>query len=293
MPSKSLNMSLIVEAGATSSSWVLLSSDGGKTFAETAGINLAAMPAKAVRDRVMEAAGLLGDPAGVSRVFFYAAGLIKKEGETVPGCAADLDKAFSEVFPGVACEYESDMLAAARAVCGSEPGIVGILGTGSNSCFYDGEKIVRTIPSGGFILGDEGSAARLGKMFLSDWIKGLMPVTLHDEFAEDFNADYPSIVKNVYKSDSPSSYLGSLAPWIMKRYESSDYVKNLVEGNFADFISRSLSAHDVKTYPVGIAGGFGYACQEIFRKVAERSGIRVTKFIDKPIQGLIEYHSAR
>ena len=170
------------------------------------------------------------------------------------------------------------------------PGIAAILGTGSSSCFYDGEKIVGNVPSGGFILGDEGSAATLGKLFLSDFLKGLVPQVVADDFASRYPSDYQSIVASVYRSQAPSAYLGGLAQFIMEHYDHP-YIKELVDGNFRSFINRCLKQYDTEGFPVGVVGGFAYALKDIFLRIASEEGVTISRIIKAPIDGLTEYHA--
>ena len=189
------------------------------------------------------------------------------------------------------CDVQTDLIGAARAACGHEPGIAAILGTGSNSCQFDGNSIVRRVYSSGFILGDEGSAATLGKLFISDFLKGFVPEAVAKDFARRFPSDYATIVENVYRNpDSPSSYLGSFAPFILEHYDDS-YIKELVDGNFRAFIRRSIKQYDYQRYPVGVIGGFGYALRDIFTRIAAEEGIRISCFYPAPVEGLIKYHT--
>lgn len=285
-------MIIIIESGATKTDWSAVSEDGSVSRTQTAGMNVAVMPADAICSILTEAMGGL-NPGNekVSEVHFYAAGLILAPGEDVPAAAAGLDAEMRKFCPDARIEYASDLLAAARAVCGHKPGIAAIMGTGSNSCFFDGEKITKNVRSAGFILGDEGGGARLGKMFMSDFLKGLVPEPVSTEFAAEFTVDYMSVVANVYKSASPSKYLGGFAPWILARYDSSEYVRKLVDSNFRDFIERALSQYDIRNYAVGVVGGFGFHNRKIFREVAESYGIRISEIIAAPMDGLVQYHT--
>ncbi len=290
-------MKLIVESGATKTDWVAVFPDKEPEGIKTPGINLASMSPDMIESVVMQAVdefkslGICDDC--VEELFFYAAGLVGKEGAAVPDLAVELDKVLSRFFPKTRKEYSSDMLSAARAVCGHNPGIVAILGTGSNSCFFDGERIVKNVPSGGFILGDEGGGARLGKLFVSDFIKGLVPEPVAGEFAREFEVDYPTVVKNVYRGGAPSKYLGSFAPWILGKYDSSEYVKELVDRNFRDFIEIYLRQYDIRRYPVGVVGGFGYANRAILEKVAAEYGVKFSAIIPAPMERLVDYHMGR
>lgn len=289
-------MILIVESGATKTDWCSAAPDKESVNVRTAGMNLATMNQDVIESIVREAVAAFkadGLADEVTEVHFYAAGLIVPEGEKVPSQAKGLDEVLRALFPGAEIEYASDLLDAARAVCGHKPGIAAIMGTGSNSCLFDGEKVVKNVRSAGFILGDEGGGARLGKLFMSDFLKGLVPEPVASDFARDFKVDYMTVVQNVYRGEAPSKYLGSFAPWILERYASSEYVRDLVEQNFKDFIQRALVQYDIEKYPVGVVGGFGYANREILKKVAEPYGIRFSTIIPAPIEGLVEYHLGR
>lgn len=280
-------MILIVESGATKSDWRAVSKDGKemkKIIAD--GVNVSTMKASAVKDIFSEVARQF-TREGVSEIYIYTAGVVSEEMETV------IKDALAESMPEASCEIQNDLIAAARAACGHSEGIAAIVGTGSNSCLYDGTQIIGRVYSGGFILGDEGSAATLGKLFIADFLKGLVPAEIVADFAARYDSDYATIVQNVYRSEtSPSGYLGSLAPFIMEHYDN-DYIRELVEGNFRAFIRRSLKQYGTERYPVGVVGGFGYALKEIFTKVAEEEGVRISRFIKEPIDGLVDYHLKR
>lgn len=289
-------MMLIVESGATKTDWCAVAPGVEPVNVRTPGMNLATMPQESIEEIVREAVSAFrkeGVVDDVAEVHFYAAGLIVADGEKLPRQARGLDTVLRSLFPGAEMEYASDLLDAARAVCGHRPGIAAIMGTGSNSCLYDGEKVVKNVRSAGFILGDEGGGARLGRMFMSDFLKGLVPEPVSSDFAKDFEVDYMTVVQNVYRGDAPSKYLGSFAPWILERYETCEYVRDLVEQNFKDFIERALKQYDISRYPVGVIGGFGYANRAILEKVAEPYGIRFSTMAATPIEGLVEYHLGR
>ncbi|MDO5443886.1 MAG: ATPase [Bacteroidia bacterium] len=278
-------MKLIVESGATKADWCLLDTGAAVKRFKTPGMNFSTMSEEAVREIVASAVPLLA-PSSVSEVFLYAAGLI--EGSPAQACAAD---AFSTAFPDAGVECASDMLAAARAACGRSEGIAAILGTGSNSCFYDGERILRNVRSGGFILGDEGGGACLGKLFLSDYIKGIVPEPLSSEFGAAFEVDYMTVVDRVYRQPAPSAYLGSFAPWILEHCGTDDYARNLLLRNLSDFFDRSILRHGRTDVPVGFVGGFAAACEPYLHETAVAKGMSISKIVASPMDELIHYHS--
>ena len=171
-------MKIIAECGATKSDWRLVCDGAGIKQVLVSGINGATMRWDAVKDVVNEALEqLCGADDAIESLHIYVAGIVAEEVE------ANFKNLFATRYPSAEVEIQTDLVAAVRAACGHAPGIAAILGTGSNSCQWDGEKIVKKVAAGGFILGDEGSAAALGKLFLADYIKGLVPT----EIAEDMS----------------------------------------------------------------------------------------------------------
>ena len=185
-------------------------------------------------------------------------------------------------------ECASDLLGAARALFGHRQGVAAILGTGSNSCLYDGNTIVSCFRSGGYIIGDEGGSTAIGRDFLADFIKGLVPERLSNEFAAQFKADYSSIVAGVYKSERPAAYIGSFTPWICERYGREDYITELIEGQIRLFFRRALSRYGVAE--AGVVGGFAQAMQEPIRKIAAEFGMSICQIIGSPMDNLIQFH---
>ena len=279
-------MKIIADCGATKSEWRILHSDGIVSNLTAKGINASAMSAESIIRIISDIKEQISaTDTSDAEIYLYMAGLPSDE------LKANITKAFSQGFNVSHIEFHSDLTAAARAVCGHKPGIAAILGTGSNSCQYNGEKIAKQVYSGGFILGDEGGAATLGRLFISDFIKGLVPSEIAEDFKSRFPSDYGSIVASIYKSaGSPSGYLGSLAPFIMEHY-GHPYIKELVDGNFRSFFRRCIKQYDTDTFSVGIVGGFGYALQETIRSIASEEGISISVFLRDPISGLVEYHS--
>ena len=276
-------MKIIVESGATKSDWRVLGAGGCevKRFLRT-GMNVSSMNLDDIKVTLTEAL----TSEGLSKAdgfYLYTAGVVTPEIREALESHLRSHADFSVI------DIQNDLMGAARAVCGHKPGIAAILGTGSNTCFYDGQSLTQKVWSGGYVIGDEGSGAALGKLFLSDFIKGLVPDEIAADFAKEFDASYAGIVQGVYRSPSPSGYLGSLAPFILRHY-LHPYAKELIENNFQAFIDRSLLRYDVATYPVGIVGGFACACKDILTSLCEKSGIRISTFIQAPIDGLCAYH---
>lgn len=280
-------MKIIADSGATKGDWRLVTDKGeySGTYL-SAGTNVSTMQLDVVCGIISEACRKLVHEKGpeVVEIWLYTAGIVTED------IRHAIQKGLGLICPNAMIQVEDDMTGAARAACGKRPGIAAIVGTGSNACLFDGDRIVRKIYSGGYILGDEGSASALGKLFLSDYIKGLVPQDVADDFASIYPADYNTIVANIYRSEeSPSGYLGSLAPFITEHYGNS-YIKELVDSNFRAFIRRSLKQLYTENLPVGVIGGFGYALREILTGIADEEGIRISNILPAPIDGLIACH---
>lgn len=280
-------MKVIIESGATKGDWRLISErDGSHHRIVTDGTNVSTMPMDSIRSIIHSACCRIKEyDEKVTAVYLYTAGVL------TPEITDEVRSFFIEEFGEIECDVQTDLTAAARAACGHEYGIAAILGTGSNSCQYDGEKIVKRVYSSGFILGDEGSAATLGKLFIADFLKGFVPEHIAEDFRSRYKSDYATIVENVYRSSgSPSGYLGSFAPFIMEHYQDP-YIRNLVDENFRAFLRRSIKQYDYNKYPVGVVGGFGCALKDIFLRIAQEEGVRISGFMKAPIEGLLRYHS--
>lgn len=283
-------MKLIIESGATKADWTLITDFHVHKF-QTEGLNFSSGDAEFVF-RTLEYAAIkvldIADAESVEEVNLYAAGLFPSDDSGSPYQL--LKTTLSNKFPEAIIYLENDLLAAARALFGNQPGIACILGTGSNTCLYDGSVITRRVSSGGFILGDEGSAGALGKRFIEDLIKGLVPECVALAFKEKYDLDYAAIVNEVYHGASPAAYLGKFAPDILAFYDSDHYIHQLVDENFRSFIKRCIQPCLGSATTIGVVGGFGYACRNILEAIGREEGIVFGKILKSPSEQLIEYH---
>ena len=284
-------MILIVESGATKTAWRAVCDDGSVRSVQTAGLSPTCLDIEYTRDIVRLAVPQL-NPEGshVSDVFFYGAGLVS------PESAAPIAQALEMWCPLAQVYFYSDILAASRALFGDGSGVVAIMGTGSNSCLYENGDVVKNIRPGGYVLGDEGSGVWLGREFLSDFVKGLLPTEVEDAFIKEFALDYTQIVRKVYKEQAASAFMASLAPFIMSHREN-DYVKELLCRCIESFVTRALARYgsfasdpDVAR-KVGVVGSFGCACEDILKDVGQRYGLEFVRFIKSPIDELVKYHT--
>ena len=275
-------MQLIADSGSTKVDWRAIKDDGSIVEISTEGINpVFITPEEIVKILSQKLLPVIGP--GVKNVYFYGAGVVS------PQLIATLSESFKKVFPESETFAASDVLAAARALCGHNPGIACIMGTGSNSCFYDGENIAKNVRAGGFILGDEASGGVLGKKLISDFIKGLLPAHIQAEFDKRYDLDYMKVVEKVYKQPMPSRFLASFAPFI-NEFIADPYMENLVNTSFDEFFKRNISQYDYKNHTVNFVGSIAFYFKDKLIAAAERNGMKVGRVLKTPIEGLVEYH---
>ncbi len=282
-----MRMKLIADSGATKTAWRSVDGKGNVRKGESIGLNPNCLDTDAVKAAFRSVMPSL-NPEGerVEEVFFYGAGLVSEE-TTWP-----VRECLEMWCPMAEVTFCSDMLAAARALFGNGSGIVAIMGTGSNSCLYENGEIAGNIRPGGYILGDEGSAAYLGKSLLADFIKGLMPGHIEKEFIKEYSLDYPTIVRKVYREPAASAFMASFAPFVTSR-QSEPYMQGLLEDCFEGFMRRSLSRYSLSEdgpRKVGVVGSFGRACEPLLREMAPKYGLEFVKFLKSPIDELVKYH---
>ena len=218
-----------------------------------------------------------------STVFFYGAGCIPEKKGVV-------EKVLRKVFPDAdRIEVESDLLGAARAVCQHQEGLACILGTGSNSCIYDGEKIVGNIPPLGYILGDEGSGAVLGKLFLNALFKGALPDGMKEDFLQSSGLSYPEIIQRVYRQPMANRFLASTSLYISEHLDVPA-LRKLVKQNFRDFFHKNIAQYGRHDLSVGAIGSIAYHYRDLLQEVAEEEGYNLSKIAKSPMEGLLAYH---
>jgi N-acetylglucosamine kinase-like BadF-type ATPase len=161
------------------------------------------------------------------------------------------------------------------------------MGTGSNACLYDGEKSVASGKGGGFIIGDEGGGANLGKRLIADYVKNLLPTEITEELERDFGLSYSELINKVYRMPMPNRYLASFAPYIAKHKDNS-HIRALIEASFDDFITRNILQYD-KKYPMNIVGSMAYYFEDILRSVAQKRNVDVAKILKSPIDELVKF----
>ena len=277
-------MMLIADSGSTKTDWCVILDNTPIKRIGTKGLNPLFQSEEEIQQELTHS--LLPQlPEGtIDSVYFYGAGC-------TPEKAPTLRRAIADSLPIVGnIKAYSDMLAAARGLCGREAGITCILGTGSNSCFYDGKEIVNHISPLGFILGDEGSGAVLGKLLVGDILKNQLSPAIKEAFLKQFDLTVPEIIDRVYRQPFPNRFLASLSPFIAQHLEEPG-IRQLVLGSFIAFLRRNVMQYDYTQYPAHFIGSVAHCYKEILQEAAQETGIRIGKILQSPMEGLIQYHS--
>ena len=276
-------MILIADSGSTKTEWVAV--EGGKVVAttKTLGINPVFQTVEEIQKDVAENVAPAFAGLTISELFFYGAGCLPEKIEGVR-------QALAHSFSAATISVQSDLVGAALAVCGSKPGIACILGTGSNTCFWDGEKIVKNVSPLGFILGDEGSGAVMGKTFVADVLKNQMPDRIAKKFMEQMNLTPADVINRVYRQPFPNRFLATFTRFMNENKHEKE-ISDLITRNFVLFFERNIKQYDYTSYPVNIIGSIGFHFREMLEAAAAPLGIRLGKVEQSPINGLIEYHS--
>lgn len=277
-------MILIADSGSTSTNWVLVEHGAITQSLFTPGINPFYQIPKEIADTIAPLVKDLKSIDNIDSVYFYSAGCISDKIEQVK-------QAIAQSFTHSQIYVESDLLAAARALLQHNAGIACILGTGSNSCFYDGKNIINNISPLGFILGDEGSGAVLGKKFIADCLKNQLPPELKNKFLTTFGLTANNIIDRVYRKPFPNRYLAQFTPFFVEHITEPTVYK-LIFDSFTDFFVRNVMQYpDFEKYPVSFVGSVAYYLKNILEAVAIELDITLGEIRQSPIEGLVTFHS--
>ncbi len=271
---------LIADSGSTKTEWALVEEGRVQTL-RTAGLNPVHQSAEEIECILCQE--FTPPMKGVDTVHFYGAGCI-------PSVRGAMTEVLRRVFKTENVTVESDLLGAARGVLGRQAGVIGILGTGSNSAIYDGERIVQNVPPLGYILGDEGSGADLGKRLISSLLKGLLPTRIAEAFHEEYPLDDAAIIEAVYRKPAANRFLAAFSPFLA-RHIDHPAVWTIVEAAFSDFMERNLMQYNaIQDLPIALVGSVACCFEYPLRKISTRYGLIVSKIEQSPLPGLIQYH---
>lgn len=275
---------LIADSGSTKAEWVLLQ-NGRKKTVHTPGISPYFLSAEQVADLLQnELVGKLKG-AEVSQIYYYGTGCSSMDN------VRSIRRALKKVFPASKIDVQTDLMAAARAVCGREKGIVSILGTGSNSCYYNGKKIVKNSPGLGYVLGDEGSGAYLGKKVIQYYLYNTFDEDLRARFDAKFTTTPMDILDHVYKHPLPNRYLAAFSMFLAEN-RGHYMIENIIEDGLNEFFYQHLCKYtEVWKLPVSFIGSIAYGFKDVIAELCHSYEFELGTIIKNPMQGLLTFHS--
>ena len=277
-------MLLIADSGSTKIDWCLIDNANQRKYFQSIGLNPYNVSEKTINEEIV--ANILPNiPANEKmEMYFYGTGCSTIQKKT------QMSNIFQHYLPNTEIHIEDDLLGAARATCGREKGVAAILGTGSNSCLYDGEKIIENLPSLGYVLCDEGAGTNIGKIVLRNYLRGQMPEHIHKQFAAENPGEEADFLNRLYMGEKPNFYLASFAKFAITRRDDV-YCRRIIEEAFNNFFIMQVSQYsDYKQHPINVVGSVGYYAQDVLKEVAEQHGVKIGKVIQAPLEELINYH---
>ena len=278
-------MILIADGGSTKADWIAINDQKKEEFrVRTLGLNPAVVPEKELHNRIINMFQLMSVKDDVEEIHFYGAGC------GTPKPIKILKTILESIFVNAKIYIAEDMLAAVYAASGNKPAIVCILGTGSNSCYFDGNNIKMLVPSLGYILMDEASGNYFGKQLLRDYFYNQMPLGIAQEFKKEFNLDPDHIKKNMYRETNPNMYLASFAKFMFD-FKENPYIKDIITCGFQEFFKyRILPFNKAAETPIYFIGSIAHYFRDILEEIAEKNNLKVTDVVQRPIDELLSYH---
>ncbi|MDR3195071.1 MAG: ATPase [Tannerella sp.] len=277
-------MILIADSGSTKTDWCVVDQEDLVQSVQTKGLNPFFLSEEEIGREFSTHLLSLINPREIRAVYFYGAGCVFEKVEI-------MRKIIMRHFHVEEVEVNTDLLAAARCSCGMEAGIACIMGTGSNSCFYDGQQIVQTVSPLGYILGDEGSGADLGKQLVKDLLKDMITPELKELFLRRFGLTLAEIMDRVYRQPLPNRFLASFAPFLSEHIEDPR-IHTLALNRFKSFLRRNVMKYDYLHFHVHFVGSIAWHFKSVLEEAAADTGVKIGMVIKQPIDGLITYHSS-
>ncbi len=281
-----MNSILIADSGSSKTEWCLL--DGAKKkMIDTQGLSPYFLSGQQI-EKVLEEELLPGIKNKLpAKIFFYGTGCSN------PNNVKIVKQAIRSVFKHSEVFVDHDLMGAAKALCGNEKGIACILGTGTNSCYYNGKKIVKNSPGLGFILGDEGSGAYLGKKVIQYYLYGTFDADLMDRFDAKFRTNASDILENVYKKPLPNKYLANYAMFLAEN-RGHFMIENIIEDGFNDFFFNHIYKYrESWTMPLNFTGSIAFGFKDVLKDLCNSYELQLGKVIRRPMEGLIKFHQEK
>lgn len=276
-------MILVADSGSSSSDWMLNVPDSKPLFFKTKGLNPFFVNEKEIEMVMKDVPEIIPYVDEIREVYFFGAGSITPDRREI------VSNALTALFPKAYISVESDLVGAAYATCGSTPGLVATLGTGSDISFYDGETLRTSIHGNGYVLGDEGSGAWFGKRLITTFLYGKMPKDLERKFAEKYALTKDAVIKHVYQKDKPNSYLASFAIFLDEN-RMHPFIDKLLTDGFDEFVRTNIMTYpNFWEYRCNFVGRIAYTFDLHLQAVCKLHGVQVGKILKSPIEEIFHY----
>jgi len=278
-------MIIIADGGSTKTNWCLVTEEGKKVYFNTEGYNPYFSSTAYIIQSLVENLPTDLEKNEITEVNYYGAGCSTDEMRNI------VAEAMRAVFTKARVYVGHDLLAAARALLGTSEGFAAILGTGTNSCIYNGKEVVHNIDSGAYILGDEGSGCYIGKKLLVDYLRGYMPEAVRKLFWDTFKLTPDDVNEQVYTQPRANRFCASFSKFVYDNPVNIEYSRNIVRTSFEDFF-RNLVTHypNYQNYTFNCIGSVGYNFRNVLEEVVTENGMVVGNIIRSPIDNLVKYH---
>ena len=274
---------LIADSGSTKTEWCLLS-DGKKKKAITQGLSPYFLSGGEITDIINKELPSLFNTAMPDEIYFYGTGCSN------PANAKVVKKAIASVYKDSKVYVDHDLMGAAKAVCGNTKGVACILGTGSNSCYYDGKKIVKNSPGLGYVLGDEGSGAYMGKKVIQYFLYNTFEPDLMDRFTAKYNITSAEILEAVYKKPLPNRFLSNFVTFLIEN-RGHYMIENIIEDSLNDFFFIHIYKYSQSwTMPIHFVGSVAHGFKDVLKEMCNSFELQLGTVIKNPMDGLIKYH---
>ena len=278
-------MILVADSGSTTTNWCMVGPDNSRFYFDTEGYNPYTTGTEYIKKSILAQLPSQVNAATASAVYFYGSGCFDDKVQVV------LD-ALAPIFFNAQLYVGLDLLGTARAVLGNNPGFAAILGTGTNSCLYDGQKITDNIDSLGHLLGDEGSGFYMGKMLLGDFIRGYMPAAVRHEFTHTYGLTREAIMDRLYTQPLPNRFCAGFTSFLSTSRADAGYTRNIVQTAFDHFFNNLVTHYpNYAQYSFNCTGSVGYAFKDLLAETATRYNMQAGTIIKTPIEGLVEHHA--
>jgi glucosamine kinase len=278
-------MIIIADGGSTKTNWCLIDSSGKKIYFNTEGYNPYFVSSEYIQSSLKK--GLPEDLQfdQIFEVHYYGAGVHNEQKANI------IKDAFSAFFTKAEISIGHDLLAAARALLGTEKGFAAILGTGTNTCIYDGNDVAFNIDSAAYILGDEGSGCYIGKKLLTDYVRDLMPENVREEFWETYKLTPDEVMDRVYTQPLANRFCASFSKFVYDNNVNLEYSRKIVKTSFVDFFTNLVSKYpNYQDYSFNCIGSVGYNFRNVLEETAAEFGMSIGRIIRSPIDDLVKFH---